>query len=160
MSNNSPLFSKDSELSPRILYRLLDGHVPEGWESDYKKIINFADVYPGSFFHTIMSRGISAVKQGLQAKKIGESKNENKNLYYFSMEHKSRLSKSLSAAGWRQVNCTVRLPQVDGIKAKKTHYAVHMWVYENDVILVKVKIENKFIPTNYADPHPLLKVVE
>ena len=44
------------------------------------------------------------------------------------------------------MHCTVRRPQVKGLKAKKTYYPVHFWTKDGRAILAKVKIEGKYVP--------------
>jgi hypothetical protein len=66
------------------------------------------------------------------------------------MDNTSTLSHGLKDQQWQQIHCVVRLPQIEGLKKKKTHYPVHCWAKKIDektqIILTKVKIEGKYIP--------------
>jgi hypothetical protein len=97
--------------------------------------------------------------------KPGLDKKENKDFYQFSMEPKFELSKSLQESGWKQYNCTIRLRQLEGQKAKRTHYTFHFWAQPSpsgidysQVILLKLKLEGKFIPSNSQEEEMIVNL--
>lgn len=131
--------SVNDSATPEVVEELLKHQIPIGWESDFKTFINYCDC--SDYFLQIVLEAFMMLPN------IGASKKENSACYYFEKAgHNFNLSKDLYAKGWRQVHCTVRRPQIEGLKAKKTYYPVHFWTKDGRAILAKVKIEGKYVP--------------
>ena len=131
--------SVNDNATPEVVESLLRHEIPNGWESNFKTFINYCDC--SDYFVQIVLEAFMMLPT------VGENKKENSACYFFNKAtHNFPLSKDLSAKGWRQVHCTVRRPQIEGLKAKKTYYPVHFWTKDGRAILAKVKIEGKYTP--------------
>ena len=139
--------SVNDNATDEVVESLLKHQIPTEWESDYRTFINYCDC--SDYFVQIVLEAFMMFQyhQVLNLPTVGASKKENSACYFFEKTtHNFPLSKDLYAKGWRQVHCTVRRPQIQGLKAKKTYYPVHFWTKDGRVILAKVKIEGKYVP--------------
>ena len=141
-------FSANETIDPNILVALLNNEVPTEWAST-EKFINRCDMKDGW-----QAALVHCLNKMLTESRPGLDKKENKDFYQFSMEPKFALSKSLQESNWKQFNCTIRLAQLEGQKAKKTHYTFHFWAQTSpsgidysQIILLKLKLEGKFVPS-------------
>ena len=131
--------SVNDSATPEVVGQLLKHKIPSGWGSNFKTFINYCDC--SDYFIAIVLEALMMLPT------VGASKKENSACYFFEKKnHNFPLSQDLYLKGWRQVHCTVRRPQVEGLKAKKTYYPVHFWTKDGEIILAKVKIEGKYLP--------------
>ena len=157
-------FTAHEPINPDTLEALLNGDVPAEFSSVPGKFINECDAsantWCGSLFY--------AMYEVVSLHTPGEDKSENKDYYRFSMESKFPLTVSLKKSGWEQFNCTIRLPQLEGLKAKKTAYTLHFWgkrmgngrVALDTILLPKLKLEGKYVPSSEEAGEELRDVVK
>ena len=158
-------FTAHQELTQEILDALINGEVPHEWASAEGKFINECDTDPQDF----RGRLFRAMYEVIALRRPGADKKADKDFYRFSMESNFELSKSLKEAGWEQFNCTIRLPQMEGLKAKKTAYNLHFWgkvmpngrVALDTIVLPKLKLEGKYLPElGSAEDHELSQTIK
>lgn len=154
-------FSANQQVNPENLVALLNNEVPTEWAST-QKFINRCDMEDGW-----QAALIHCLTKMLTETNPGTDKKENKDFYQFSMEPKFALSKSLQENGWRQYNATIRLGQIEGQKAKKTHYTFHFWAQTSpsgidysQVILLKLKLEGKFVPSTQEEEELIIELTK
>ena len=143
-------FTAHQELSPNTLEALLNGDVPAEFSSVEGKFVNECDTDSQDFRGELFR----AMYEYVSLRVPGADKKADKDFYSFEMESNFELSKSLKDAGWQQFNCTIRLPQMEGMKAKKTAYSLHFWgkkmqngrVALDTIVLAKLKLEGKYLP--------------
>lgn len=157
-------FTAHKELTPETLEALLNREVPAEWTSVQGSFINECDTDRQDW----RGRLFRAMYEVVALRTPGASKKEDKDYYLFEMESNFELSKSLKEAGWNQYNCTIRLPQKEGMKAKRTSYSLHFWgkqiqngrVCLDTVILAKLKLEGKYLPElGSAEDHELSQII-
>lgn len=149
--------SPNSPATSEIINDLMTNAVPTGWEST-DKYINAADFREESWQDYLWRCAMQVVG----TTSPGADKGQNKDYYMFQMTHNFELSKSLKQHGWNQYAITIRLPKLDDLKAKKTHYTFHFWgdpgprdpsqeegtISTMFTLLWKLKLEGKFIPSS------------
>ena len=135
----------DAPATAPVIAALIEGAVPEGWESVPGVFINLSDAGPVA--REVIERGIALA---LAAREEGvKSKAENREAHPFGMEPKFSLSKSLKEQGWVQWHSSVQRISKEkcaelGVKYKKHRYAVHVWVSpQGETALSKVKLQGK-----------------
>ena len=138
--------SADEVATPAVVEFLLDGLVPEGWETT-PSAINLADANPRQV--EVIQKGIALARA---AKANGE---ETKEAKIFKMPPKFALSQSLQEQGWIQWHTSVQTVPKEkcaemGISYKVHRYAVHLWMSPSgEIALAKLKIDgNKKAPLN------------
>jgi hypothetical protein len=152
-------FSANETINPTILTKLLNKEVPNEWASN-NTFVNHCDMT-----EEWQVALINCLTKTLAERRPGADKKEDKDFYAFSMEPKFPLSKSLQESGWRQYNCTIRLGQLEGQKAKRTHYTFHFWAQPSpsgidysQIILLKLKLEGKFIPSTKQEQEMIVEL--
>ena len=154
--------SATQEITPEILAALLNKEVPSEWNST-NTFTNQCDMTAP--WQKIL---LKALGETIVTSRPGADKKENKDFYAFNMEPKFALSKSLQESGWKQYNCTIRLAQLEGQKAKKTHYTFHFWAQpypdggfrHSSIILLKLKLEGKFIPSTEEEQQMVINLAQ
>ena len=155
-------FSANEEINNEMLTALLEGKVPQEWQST-DKFTNKCDMN-----EPWQKMLLKALGETIVTSNPGTDKKENKDFYAFNMEPKFALSKSLQESGWKQFNCTIRLGQLPNQKAKRTHYTFHFWAqpYPEDgfrhssIILLKLKLEGKFIPSTKEEQQMIINLTQ
>lgn len=154
-------FSANQTLNNEILVALLNKKVPSEWQST-DKFTNACDMTER--WHIAL---LNCLTKMLTENSPGLDKKENKDFYTFSMEPKFQLSKSLQENGWKQFNATIRLGQLENQKAKRTHYTFHFWAQTSpsgidysQVILLKLKLEGKFIPSTQEEQQLVIELTK
>ena len=162
--------SPDSTANDQIITELMmEQTVPQGWESVEGKYTNAADFEENSWEDWLHRCAMQVVATIIP----GENKKENGDYYKFDMTPNFELSKSLKERGMCQYNITVRLPQLEGMKAKKTHYSLHFWAdpttdhpQEEGTVctfltfLWKLKLEGKYIPSSPEEKEQIRQMAE
>lgn len=154
-------FSANQTLDNQILVALLNKEVPTEWTST-DKFTNACDMTEQ--WHIAL---LSCLTKMLTENSPGVDKKENKDFYAFSMEPKFQLSKSLQENGWKQFNATIRLAQIEGQKAKRTHYTFHFWAQTSpsgidysQIMLLKLKLEGKFVPSTEEEQQMIVELTK
>ena len=156
------MLSANEEATPGVIALLLGGAVPKEWKSVEAKFLNEEDVREGTWEHWLLR----AAKQVIQLAIPGEDKKANPDFYKFEMKTNFALSRSLKLQGWKQYSLTLRLPQVEGLKAKATAYNFHFWAKHDvegilhSVVLMKLKLEGKYIPESTTAMSELTKMAK
>ena len=135
----------DAPATATVISSLIEGAVPEGWESVPGSFTNMIDAGPEA--REVIERGIALA---LAAREAGvKSKAENKAVHPFGMEPKFALSKSLKELGWVQWHTSVQTRSKEecmeaGVKYRRFRYAVHVWISPSgEAALAKVKLQGK-----------------
>lgn len=155
------MFSASNQVNESVLNKLLNKEIPLEWQST-EKFVNECDMEQP--WHGAL---LDCLAEMLTETRPGVDKKENKDFYIFNMDPKFELSKSLQKSGWKQYNCTIRLGQLEGQKAKRTHYTFHFWAMPtpcgidySKVILLKLKLEGKFIPSTQEEQQMIIELTK
>lgn len=146
-------FSANSPLMIDSLTRLMAGQVPPEWQST-DLVVNEADCPEWAL--PIFEKA----KDMIQRTPGAPSRKASKDCYVFANKQHSPLGQSLKDNGWVQFSA-----QVQHFKSKEEamdlgepyrqyRYSVHAWKHRvtNHIMLAKLKLEGKYIPTPTLTP--------